>query len=213
MEREKIEEKTLEQEDSLQNKNIQKLEDMNWYFGDLGRPAAETILEKFQKDCFLVRNSSKPNHYALSLYSFRLQKVSHTLIVPLELEVPYYQLQDVPNLYTSVPDLVNRCPLLKNYYPVDRNGVQTVPISLSRASSSTNLNQHSILSTVLSSPLIDVSESEFDVAVEQALTGQSVQNVSQLKTKIKELMKVYEKNIQDFDSALQKKRLKKKFFT
>lgn len=55
----------------------------DWYFGKIDRESSEAILLACKEDTFLVRDSSIPFHFAISLFTFKEQNVQHSLIVPL----------------------------------------------------------------------------------------------------------------------------------
>jgi len=108
-------------------KKAPELSEQEWYFGNIDRTAAETILTQCNEDTFLVRDSSKgKDYYALSFFKFKDQKISHTLIIPLEYGKKYYQLQDSARMYSSVVDLITKCPELSGYKGVQKLSAQKI---------------------------------------------------------------------------------------
>jgi len=54
--------------------------DPKWYFGSINRSEAEALLQQCGKNALLVRNSSVPGCFALSIYFQSTKKIAHILI-------------------------------------------------------------------------------------------------------------------------------------
>jgi len=110
-----------------------KLEFMDWYFGDLGRFEADELLKGASQPCFLVRDSSQKDSYALSTYSPK-HGVVHTLISH-EPGKGYFIGKNT-NSFPNVIDLIaaHQQKEMYNYVPLDKNeaklGVRRVRINI-----------------------------------------------------------------------------------
>lgn len=74
----------------------------DWYFGKIDRESSEAILLACKEDTFLVRDSSIPFHYAISLFNFKEQNVQHSLIVPLGFILFYFFILIYQRLWTKI---------------------------------------------------------------------------------------------------------------
>jgi len=104
------------------NDPAKQLEYMEWYSGNLGRPEAEDMLKSIGTSCFLVRDSSQPNSYAISSWSQK-HGIVHTL-VQFETTKGYYigKITSSTGFYQSVVDLVmtHANKEMAGFKPVDK---------------------------------------------------------------------------------------------
>src|SRR5690349_14121170 len=94
-------------------KEVVTIEKYDWYFGDLDRTSAETILQGYTSS-FLVRSSSMPQHYAISLVD-QNNVLTHALVRPVENlgKVTGYYIQDDPQkIFNTMLELIQFSPLL-----------------------------------------------------------------------------------------------------
>ena len=96
---------------------------MEWYFGNLGRPEAEDILKNFGSNCFLVRDSSQANSYAICSWSAK-HGIVHTL-VQYDAQKGYYIGKPI-QFYQSLVDLVftHSHKEMSGFKAVDKNDHQ-----------------------------------------------------------------------------------------
>eukprot|EP01114_Cavostelium_apophysatum_P008679 TRINITY_DN2136_c0_g1_i1.p1 TRINITY_DN2136_c0_g1~~TRINITY_DN2136_c0_g1_i1.p1 ORF type:complete len:688 (-),score=180.13 TRINITY_DN2136_c0_g1_i1:35-2098(-) len=98
------------------------LKSKDWYFGRIDREEAEAILLRSKCDSFLLRESSVPGSFAVSLFEFKSQKIAHTLIQPLDYGTRYYQLQQSPRMFATLEELIDRSPELQGYQLITKEG-------------------------------------------------------------------------------------------
>jgi hypothetical protein len=88
----------------------------DYYFGNLSRADAETMLLHSKSKVFLVRASSNPGCYALSKFDYTAQTLLHLLVVPVG--SGGYKITECPdtNIYQTLDDLVNNSPIIAGYF-------------------------------------------------------------------------------------------------
>jgi len=93
---------------------IQLIEDMGWYFGNMERKAAEDILNAQGRDCYLARSSSIQGCYAIS-YRSKEWGLNHTLVERTE---KGYKFQDEPPVFENIYALLKSSSKLLSLVPV-----------------------------------------------------------------------------------------------
>lgn len=92
-----------------------QIEKSHWYYGEINRVDAESILEACGTNSFLVRTSSVPGRFALSQFDAKADKFIHFLIVPEPSGGFKIENSDDSNVYPSMDDLIFRSPILKGF--------------------------------------------------------------------------------------------------
>lgn len=94
-----------------------RLQDMDWYYGNITKEQAEVILLKCNKDSFLIRENSIQNEYTVGLYNSSDKIVFHCPIEPGEKGLKFAnEDEEYPNLIS----LVFQSPMLRSYSPPNR---------------------------------------------------------------------------------------------
>eukprot|EP01116_Phalansterium_solitarium_P007445 TRINITY_DN2010_c0_g1_i2.p1 TRINITY_DN2010_c0_g1~~TRINITY_DN2010_c0_g1_i2.p1 ORF type:complete len:336 (+),score=94.16 TRINITY_DN2010_c0_g1_i2:154-1161(+) len=109
--------------------DAEQLDDQQWFFGNLDRASAEAVLVASGPGTFIVRGSSVPDSYALSLHapSYAVPDpdtapgagLTHTLITR-DRTGAGWRLQRSSRTYASVVQLVKDCPELSGFQPARR---------------------------------------------------------------------------------------------
>jgi len=89
--------------------------DQKYFFPNLDRIGAEALLNKTGGCCFLVRPSSKPNSYAISIYSPQYGFV-HKLIVQVS---NGFQIEGWDEVFPSIPSLLEESSHLTDFKPIE----------------------------------------------------------------------------------------------
>jgi len=86
------------------------LNKVDWYYGAIDRTEAERVLKGCAEDSFLVRKSSIPGSFALSMWEVKPKQLTHTLIEPRQ---GGFGFQDNPKVYSSLVDMITTSPETK----------------------------------------------------------------------------------------------------
>jgi len=101
-------------EDDDNNNNLYS--EAYWYYGDIQRKEAERLLISCNQNSYMVRNSSIPHCFALSIFSYSKRTMLHLLVQPSKTEKGY-QIQDSEDsqVYPTLVDILKSSPVVKGY--------------------------------------------------------------------------------------------------
>ena len=101
-------------ESSTPKKDNSTSQSQAWFFDSITRADAEKILKNCDRDSFLIRPSSTPGSYAISLYFSKTKSVTHTLIS--NCPAGFY-LEGRSRVYSTLQTLIEKSPELTGFFP------------------------------------------------------------------------------------------------
>lgn len=121
-----------------------------WFFDSITRAEAEKILKNCDRDSFLIRPSSTPGNYAISLYFSKTKSVTHTLISNCP---GGFYLEGRSRIYSTLQALIEKSPELTGLFPpkpflnasVSSNSVLDSPLPPSSSSQPMGLDETYLL--------------------------------------------------------------------